>query len=102
MGGVSDDELIAWAHDDLSDLMEIRDTPTFARVYRLPLAMPQLEVGHLQRMDGIDRRLAALPGLFLSASGFRGVGLPDCIKDANAVAERVAAYVGRDQRQRDL
>ena len=55
--------------------------------------MPQLEVGHLQRMERIDRRLSTLPGLFLSASGFRGVGLPDCIKDANAVAERVAGFL---------
>jgi oxygen-dependent protoporphyrinogen oxidase len=85
--------LIAWAHDDLSDLMEIRETPTLARVYRLPLAMPQLEVGHLDRMARIDRRLSTLPGLFVSASGFRGVGLPDCIKDASAVAGRVAAYL---------
>ena len=44
-------------------------------------------------MERIDRRLSALPGLFLSASGFRGVGVPDCISDANAVADRVAAYV---------
>ena len=55
--------------------------------------MPQLEVGHLQRMERIERRLATLPGLFLSASGFRGVGLPDCINDAHAVADRVAAYI---------
>jgi oxygen-dependent protoporphyrinogen oxidase len=55
--------------------------------------MPQLEVGHLHRMERIDRRLSTLPGLFLSASGFSGVGLPDCIKDANAVAERVAGYL---------
>ena len=98
----SDSELIAWAHDDLSDLMEIRETPTLARVYRLPLAMPQLEVGHLDRMGRIDRRLSTLPGLFVSASGFRGVGLPDCIKDATAVAERVATYLdpSLDQRQR--
>ena len=90
---VSDSELIAWAHDDLSDLMEIRGTPALARVYRLPLAMPQLEVGHLDRMERIDRRLSTLPGLFVSASGFRGVGLPACITDATAVSERVAAYI---------
>jgi len=55
--------------------------------------MPQLEVGHLQRMERIERRLAAIPGLFVSASGFRGVGLPDCITDASAAAGRVAAYL---------
>jgi oxygen-dependent protoporphyrinogen oxidase len=56
--------------------------------------MPQLEVGHLDRMTAIDRRLAALPGLFVSASGFRGIGLPDCVKDAQAVAARVGDYLG--------
>lgn len=67
--------------------------PTLARVYRLPLAMPQLEVGHLDRMAAIERRLTTLPGVFVSASGFRGVGLPDCIADAHTTAERVAGYL---------
>ena len=90
---VPDDKLAAWAHEELSDLLQIRDEPTLSRVYRLPLAMPQLEVGHLQRMERLDRRLSTVPGLFLSASGFRGVGLADCIKDATAVAGQVANYL---------
>lgn len=89
----SDSDLINWAHDDLRDLMNIRGTPTCVRVYRLPRAMPQLDVGHLQRMERIERRLSTIPGLFVTASGFRGVGLPDCIKDATAVAERAGAHV---------
>jgi oxygen-dependent protoporphyrinogen oxidase len=88
-----DEALIEWAHQDLCDLLGLSGAPTLARGYRLPQAMPQLEVGHLNRMAAIDRRLSALPGLFVSASGFRGVGLPDCIKDAQAVAEHVAALV---------
>ncbi|HEU4925835.1 MAG TPA: protoporphyrinogen oxidase [Vicinamibacterales bacterium] len=92
----TDDELIIRAHEDLRELMRLRETPTFARVYRLPFAMPQLEVGHLRRMEQIERRLATIPGLFLTASGFRGVGLPDCIKDATAVAGRVAAHIEQD------
>ncbi len=87
-----DRALIDCAHEDLRHLLGLRAPPTLARVYRLPLAMPQLEVGHLERMATIDRRLSALPGLFISASGFRGVGLPDCIRDARAVADRVAAH----------
>ena len=88
-----DDTLIDWAHEDLRDLLGLAAAPTLARVYRLPLAMPQLEVGHLDRMAAIDRRLSALPGLFVSASGFRGVGIPDCIRDARTVADRVAAHL---------
>jgi oxygen-dependent protoporphyrinogen oxidase len=90
--GASDSALIEAAHAELRDLIGVAAPPTLARVYRLPMAMPQLEVGHLDRMAAIDRRLAAVPGLFISASGFRGVGLPDCVRDAQAVADRVAAY----------
>ena len=88
-----DTALIYRAHEDLRQLLDIRATPSFARVYRLPLAMPQLEVGHLDRMAAIERRLSEVPGLFLTGSGFRGVGLPDCIKDAQSEVERVARYL---------
>jgi oxygen-dependent protoporphyrinogen oxidase len=98
-----DSALIDWAHEDLRDLLGVTAPPALARVYRLPLAMPQLEVGHLDRMAAIDRRLSAVPGLFISASGFRGVGLPDCIRDAQAVAGRMAAYNdARDRSANDL
>jgi protoporphyrinogen/coproporphyrinogen III oxidase len=89
----SDAALTDWAHQDLCGLLGLTGSPTLARVYRLPHATPQLEVGHLDRIGAIDRRLSALPGLFVSASGFRGVGLADCIKDAHAVPDRVAAHV---------
>ena len=36
------------------------------------------------------RPLGAHPGLFLTGSGFRGVGIPDCIADGRATAARVA------------
>lgn len=88
-----DHTLIAWAHEELSQVLDIAGAPVVARVYRRPRAMPQLEVGHLDRMAAIDRRLASLPGLFVSASGFRGIGLSDCISDAQRVAEHVAEYL---------
>jgi oxygen-dependent protoporphyrinogen oxidase len=89
----SDSALIDRAHEGLRGLLGLRTAPAVARVYRLPRAMPQLEVGHLDRLRAIERRLSALPGLFVSASGFRGVGLADCIADAHAVADRIAAHV---------
>ena len=39
------------------------------------------------------RRLDALPGLFLTGSGYRGTGIPDCIADARATAALAAAQV---------
>jgi len=34
-----------------------------------------------------------VPGLFVTAAGFRGAGLPDVIADAQRTAEAVGAYV---------
>ena len=60
--------------------------PILTRVYRWNRSSPQQEVGHSDLMKQIDAGLAAHPGLLVSAAGFRGVGIPDCIADARAAA----------------
>ena len=42
------------------------------------------------RMAAIDRALGRHPGLFVTGSGFRGVGIPDCVADGRATARAVA------------
>jgi oxygen-dependent protoporphyrinogen oxidase len=92
----ADETVAGLAHDDVRSLLNITAEPVMARVYRRPLAMPQLEVGHLQRIAAIDKRLSNTRGLFISAAGFRGVGLPDCIADARAVSEKIFAALRDD------
>jgi oxygen-dependent protoporphyrinogen oxidase len=55
---------------------------------------PQYEVGHLQRLVAIEERLKALPGMFVTGSGFRTIGIPDCIADGRETAAQAAASVG--------
>ena len=88
-----DEATIAGAHQDLAELLNIRGAPVIARAYCRPRAMPQMEVGHLDRMAAIDGRLGSIPGLFISASGFRSIGLADCIADAHATADRLASHL---------
>ena len=92
-GATGDDEVCAWVTAELRTLLGIDAGPTLARVFRWPSAMPQLEVGHLDRMRAIDDRLAQAPGLFVSASGFRGVGIADCVGNAQATARRVLLHL---------
>ena len=42
--------------------------------------------GHLQRMDALDAQTATLPGLYLTGSPYRGVGIPDCIRQGKETA----------------
>ena len=89
----SDAELADAARADLTKILDIRGQPTLTRVYRWNRSSPQQEVGHADIMRRIDARLESHPGLFVSAAGFRGVGIPDCIADARSTAGAAATLV---------
>ena len=84
-----DAELLATVRSELRDVLGIIAAPEIVRINRLPRAMPQYTVGHLARMATIDGRLAALPMIALAGAGYRGVGIPDCIRSGAAAADRV-------------
>lgn len=81
-----DRALVARSLGALRPLLGIAGDPIFSRVYRWINANAQHEVGHLGRVAALDRALARHPGLFVTGSGFRGTGIPDCIADARATA----------------
>jgi oxygen-dependent protoporphyrinogen oxidase len=87
---MSDDALIALVRGDLSNLLGITAPPTLGRAYRWPNGGAQHLVGHLARVETIEKRLADRGRLFVSGSGFRSVGIPDCVADARRVARDVA------------
>ncbi len=72
---------------DLSEMLGITHRPVFSVLKRYPDAMVQYRVGHEDVLRDIDLELCKLPGLFLTGSGYRGVGIPDCILDAERQAE---------------
>ncbi len=89
----SDDDLIETARHALSELLDINGEPLFARLYRWTRQSPQYEVGHLQRVAAIEQRLASMAGLFVTGSGFRAIGIPDCVADGRDAGARAAEFV---------
>jgi oxygen-dependent protoporphyrinogen oxidase len=89
----TDDALIELVVGELRELMGITGAPLFTRLFRWTKQSPQYEVGHLQRVATIDRQLASIPGLFVTGSGFRAIGIPDCIADGRETAGRAAAFL---------
>jgi len=89
-----DDQALAeLARSELVRLMGALGEPVFTRVYRYLQSSPQPELGHPERMRRVHARLEAVPGLFLSAGGLDGIGLPDSIRYAKQAAERIASLV---------
>ena len=89
----SDEELVSTARESLERTLRIDGAPLFSRLYRWTRQSPQYEVGHLGRLETIEARMAGVPGVFLAGSGFRAIGIPDCIADGRATAARAATFL---------
>ena len=86
---LDDETLVAVVRRDLESILGITAPPSLTRIYRWRRASVQHNVGQRARVAAIETRLAAHPGLFVAGSGFRAVGIPDCIADARAAVERI-------------
>jgi len=80
------DEIAAIARMELARILGPLPEPRVTIVRRLPLSLPQYAVGHLERMAELEERVRGLEGLWLLGNGYRGVGLPDLIRDSRAAA----------------
>lgn len=64
------------------------------RVTPWPRSLPQYRPGHLERVAAVDACLAEeTPSLVAAGAALRGLGLPACIRSAQAAAERAARAV---------
>jgi oxygen-dependent protoporphyrinogen oxidase len=87
---LSDLEMVEQVRSEMEPVLGLRGAPVMSRVFRWPRGTPQLEVGHLERMADVERRVAAVPGLYLTGAGIRGTGIPDVVADATRVANAAA------------
>ncbi|MEO6910690.1 MAG: protoporphyrinogen oxidase, partial [Edaphobacter sp.] len=76
------DEAATVARLELARILGPLPEPQVTVVRRWPKSLPQYTVGHLERMTELDERIKRLDGLSLLGNGYRGVGLPDLIRDA--------------------
>ena len=85
-----DKELLTVVRSELKALLGIDARPIFHRIYRWHRANPQYDVGHLKRVRAIE---AALPDhLYVTGSPYRGIGIPDCVHQAQqTVTDLIAA-----------
>ncbi len=91
--GESDAELVDAATEALRPLLGIDGAPERTWVHRWVDGLPQYKIDHTEWLDSVDRELDAHPGLFLCGASYRGVGVPDCIRQGRDAAERTHAFV---------
>ncbi|MHB9003418.1 MAG: protoporphyrinogen oxidase [Coriobacteriia bacterium] len=87
----SDEEIVEMVRRELEDLLGVRKgaEPLFTRVFRWDKGMPQYTLGHLDRADEIEARVADVPGLGLAGGVLRGVGVPNCLESGENEVSRI-------------
>ena len=91
--GTSNDQLEQTARDEVARVLGANRDPVFVRLFRYPKAMPQYTLGHLDRIDRLDRLLAATAGVFVAGNSYRGVGISDCIRSGQQAASETLRYL---------
>ena len=103
LGGMKRTDLLAESDQALVEIVrrEMREIlgaktipaevePELAQVTRWRRAMAQYAVGHKARMQRVNARVAALPGLRLVGNAYDGIGVPDCIRLGRKAARELA------------
>lgn len=90
---LTDKEITNIVLKDLKKTMHISEEPEFTVVTRWKEAMPQYTVNHKKRITKVREQMTDfLPGVFIAGSSYEGVGIPDCIGQAEQAVESVLEY----------
>lgn len=92
--GLDDNELLGIVIDDMRRLFRLKESPTQFEIARWPQAIPQYELGHLERVSAIDGAMDSLrlqlPGLHLAGCHARGVAFGKTAAEGWRVGELAA------------
>jgi len=86
---LDDDELTAAVVAELAEVHDLSGGPRASLVTRWDGAFPQYRTGHLSRTSAVEQAVAALPGVAVAGSAYRGVGIPAVVGSGRTAARAV-------------
>ena len=85
----TDEEITKRVTTDLKELLGVKGEPLFLVLKRYPDSMVQYGLGHPDWVSEIRKIIPKNLGLYLAGSAYSGVGIPDCVRDAEAEAGEI-------------
>jgi protoporphyrinogen/coproporphyrinogen III oxidase len=97
IGNLDSEQIVREVHRDLSRILLKPDAaePKVLTVHLWKRAIPQYNLGHLQRLQQIEKGLESLPGVYLCSNYLGGVALGDCVRRGFERAIEVSEYLQR-------
>lgn len=94
---LDDQTLVSRVKSELRQICGVAAEPTYVEVNRWIKAMPQYQLGHVERLEQVEVALSRYGGLFLTGAAYRGVGIPDCIRDGASTADKVVRFLSGER-----
>lgn len=92
-GNESDEDLLETVRRELKRFMDIEVEPDGYRIQRWIKGSPQYTLSHPDVLEQIGRQLKETPNLFLTGASYRGVGVPDCIREGRNTAKQAISQL---------
>ena len=86
---LDDAGMVKMVLEEFDAILGLKANPCFTRVYRWYKGMPKYTVGHLDRIALLDRMVSTHPGLHLIGCSYKGIGIGDCVHEAQIAAEKI-------------
>ncbi|MEN8240621.1 MAG: protoporphyrinogen oxidase [Chloroflexota bacterium] len=88
---LTDKQILIAILSELKDILNIDAQPLNSAIFTWPNGFPQAFVGHLDLVNEIETKLPT--GIWAAGSSYRGIGVPDCIRQGQHAANKVISYL---------
>lgn len=85
----SPDELADQVHREIASILGITKEPLFKNVTIWPRAIPQYNLGHVERLAAVEKARLKFPGLYFAGNYLNGPAIGTCVEHASKVANSV-------------
>jgi len=93
----TDQEIGQAIRQELAVIAGLTAVPHYMEVHRWYQGMPQYTLGHQGRLSTIADTLKGVPRLYLAGAAFRGIGIPDCIRDGMQAGKEAIQAICKDK-----
>ena len=88
---LSDERTMQLVRSELEELLGVRGEPVASQIVRWPSGTPQYHLGHRSRLQEITKLVEGIPQLEIAGNAYRGVGIPQCVREGWEAADRVTS-----------
>lgn len=93
VASVSDEELLSAARKEIEKKLGYKNIPRYESLARWDRGLPQYACGHAERLLQITNEASTYKGLHFIGTSYRGVGIPDCVKESHVTAQKIVHEV---------